>query len=393
MRRRTLGLVALCTATIVAAAGATVVMKAAFQTQVGGANFSKPYFMELLVGLAMTISLLFLPCMGQRSTRRKSLRHFIPLIGLAVSDLTVGIGDTLSVLYCPASIVSISNCSILVFGAVATRVVVGTRHTGRQWGGIGVAAIGVVVTGAAVIIGSSDASEAATTNMAPIGVALSLAARALQAVQFAFEERFMKGGRFSALLQVGAEGAIESVLCAAVVLPIVASLPGDDHGRLEDFGMTMEMLEQSPTLRLLCVLSIVCLGCLNPLSMSIGQQHGSVLRVFMDLGRPAVVWGASLIADQLSGGAYGEPWSSPRSWIELGGFATLLIGLALYCSGGEPETAGPQPVEDGAIAASSAEQSLLSPPPPQATVSIAEHASTSGMLSPFAAIATPGDSR
>ena len=44
----------------------------------------------------------------------------------------------------------------------------------------------------------------------------------------------MKGGRFSPMLQVGAEGVIESSLCAAIVLPLVSLLPGSDHDHVEE---------------------------------------------------------------------------------------------------------------------------------------------------------------
>ena len=77
-------------------------------------------------------------------------------------------------------------------------------------------------------------------------------------------------------------------------------------------------------------LTFVSLAALNPLSMAIGKLHGSVLRVFVDVGRPAVVWAVSLLAFKLSGGRYGEGWTPPKSWIELCGFATLFGGLALY---------------------------------------------------------------
>ena len=65
----------------------------------------------------------------------------------------------------------------------------------------------------------------------------------------------MKGGRFSPLLQVGAEGMIESLLCGALVLPLVAVLPGGDHGRVEDTLSTLRMLRKSPFVSLMCALS------------------------------------------------------------------------------------------------------------------------------------------
>ena len=44
------------------------------------------------------------------------------------------------------------------------------------------------------------------------------------------------------------------------------------------------MLQRSPTLCLLCALSFASLAVLNPLSMAIGQQHGSVYWTAAGLG-------------------------------------------------------------------------------------------------------------
>ena len=330
-RRRFFELPALCIATVIASSATTLSTKAAYQTKIDGVPFSKPFFMELLVGLAMTTSLLAVPCRPKLPRRGRSwFRHLLPLLPLAVSDLLVGLADCGAILFAPASIISITNCSILCFSAVATRLVLKARYSYTQWAGILLAAIGVSVVGAASLTGGHDDPLSA---MAPFGVGLALGARALQSLQFAHEERFMKGGRFSPLLQVGAEGMIESLLCGALVLPLVAVLPGGDHGRVEDTLSTLRMLRKSPFVSLMCALTFVSLAALNPLSMAIGKLHGSVLRVFVDVGRPAVVWAVSLLAFKLSGGRYGEGWTPPKSWIELCGFATLFGGLALYVYG------------------------------------------------------------
>ena len=81
--------------------------------------------------------------------------------------------------------------------------------------------------------------------------------------------------------QVGAEGAIEVALCLMVILPIVGTLPGDDHGRVEDQGDTLQLLATNPRLRILFALFFVSLASLNPVSMAIGQRGGSVLRVLI----------------------------------------------------------------------------------------------------------------
>ena len=98
---RRLALVSLCASTVVAGTLATITLKAAYQTKVHSVSFSKPFFMEQLVVLAMTTSLLMLPIMKQSpmqqrppTTRCSVFRHYLPLLPLATSDLLVGIGDT-----------------------------------------------------------------------------------------------------------------------------------------------------------------------------------------------------------------------------------------------------------------------------------------------------------
>lgn len=323
----------LCVAAVIAGALCTLTTKAAFETSVGGESFAKPFFMELVVGTAMATSLL-----GSWQHRPRAaagtVECYLPLLPLAASDLLVGICDCRSVLLAPASLVSLVNCSMLVFSAVATRAILGSRYSRTEWGGILAAAAGVILVGAASLL----RGEAAPSGTAPLGVLLALAARALQSAQFAFEERYMKAGRFSPLLQVGAEGAIESALCAALVLPLAHALPGSDHGRVEDVGDTLRSLGRSPTLCALVGVNWLSLAALNPLSMSIGLRHGSVLRVFVEIARPALVWAVELAAWTLSRGRYGEPWAG-ESCLELGGFGILLLGLALYVRGARERAA------------------------------------------------------
>ena len=96
-RRRFFELPALCIATVMRAT--TLSTKAAYQTKIDGVPFSKPFFMELLVGLAMTTPLLAVPCRPKLPRRGRSwFRHLLPLMPLAVSDLLVGLCG--AILFC-----------------------------------------------------------------------------------------------------------------------------------------------------------------------------------------------------------------------------------------------------------------------------------------------------
>ena len=356
-------LVLLSFGSVVTGSVSTLALKAVYETRIHGEAFAKPFFMELLVGAAMTTSLAMVPCergVGVMPARTRSrARHYAPLVPLAAGDVLVGLGDMAAVLLAPASIVSLVNCSILVFSAAATHTVLGARYSRAQWAGIITAAAGVLVVGAASCFSDDedDDERAARGGSAPAGVLLALGARALQAMQFAFEERYMKRGRFSPALQVGAEGALETCVCATLVLPLAHALPGGDHGHLEDAAATARMLRVSPSLCALCALVLASLAALNPLSMAIGARGGTVLRVFVEVGRPAIVWAAALAVGRWGGAGFGERWSSPASWIELLGFTALVLGLALYC-GGERRDPGVDAAA-AAIRVAAGEESLL----------------------------------
>eukprot|EP00947_MAST-08B_sp_MAST-8B-sp1_P006068 g6068.t1 len=157
----------------------------------------------------------------------------------------------------------------------------------------------------------------------------------------------MKEGRFHPLLQVGAEGCLELVLLAALVVPIVQTLPGPDAGHLEDVLGAAGEVARVPLLAAFCGAAFLGLASLNPLSMAIGGEGGSVLRVFMDALRSVVVWAIELLIVAVAGGAdapaarFGERFSLPGSVVELAGFALICAGLVVYVKG-ERQRGGPQ---------------------------------------------------
>jgi hypothetical protein len=145
-------------------------------------------------------------------------------------------------------------------------------------------------------------------------------------------------------LQVGAEGVIELALLFALVLPAVHHLSGADGGRLEDEMAALQQLRDVPGLAGKCALACGCLALLNPLSMAVGLQLGSVMRVFIDVVRAAVVWAAALAYAGLGlgggSGGFGEAWNGRFSAVQLAGFACICAGLVLYAREAENTLTG-----------------------------------------------------
>lgn len=389
-------LFALCAGVTVAGSLTVIATSSLYKVVVGPGQqtFSQPFFMAIIVALAMTSSFLLYAikrfCMtncressdGQQgirapltsgddqlvdvastetgsknksSTDQKSSRCYrhtnLVLIPLAASDLTVSILDNVGFMLIPASVVSMINCAILVFCAITTRIILGTRHSITAWIGIVIASTGITLVGFSVTLAPND-KNVSFHNAVPfntgvsnitsneiLGIFVTIGARVLQSIQFAFEERFMKQGRFHPLIQVGAEGSIELILLGAIVIPIVQSLD------IEDVFQGFAQVRQTPLLLYFCSGAFVGLASLNPLSMSIGGEGGSVLRVFMDAVRSMFIWMVELViyisADNGKGPAakFGEPFSVPESFVELGGFSLICVGLVVYALGKrEPES-------------------------------------------------------
>jgi uncharacterized membrane protein YgcG len=275
----------LCAATVVTGAAAVLSMKAIYTTTVAptGAKFNKPFFGTIFVSLGMASSLLIwaaaIKCStapprgsggelasalllddvtmdataggvslfratGQDSedfnqledaainttgwsASSSSWRRSAVLVPLACSDLIVSICDNAGIMLAPTSTVSMVNCCILVFCAITTRLVVGTRYSTAQYCGIATAVVGILAVGGAAVwedMVSADAGGGGNGNggnstapgtgggsssgggggdyRATLGVGITLGGRVLQSVQFAWEERFMREKRFHPMQQV-----------------------------------------------------------------------------------------------------------------------------------------------------------------------------------------------
>ena len=177
----------MCVATVLAGTVAILAVKAVFETRASnGETFDKPFTMCLIVAAAMGSSLPAWWFGGVRRTAdaartasgepllvstgpphgggggeaktpaAKAAVSTWVLVPLACSDLAVSMCDNAGMMLAPASTTSMVNCAILLFCAVSTRVVLGTRYTPRQWAGIAVAMLGILLVGAAAFVQDED---------------------------------------------------------------------------------------------------------------------------------------------------------------------------------------------------------------------------------------------
>jgi hypothetical protein len=217
----------------------------------------------------------------------------------------------------------------------------------HNWAGVALCLVSIVLCGVSVALdpgssGSSDdaaAEQLAAANLGvtpSLGVGLILGGGLVQALQYVFEERVMGADvGLAPLLVVGLEGLWGTVLCAGLVLPLVAVLPGADHGHLEDPLNSLSLMAASPGVQLCFGAYLAFIFAYNALSVMVTKELNAVWHSILDLWRPLTVWGLNLAAFYGAGPAsvpagLGEAWRVPSSWLQLLAMGVLLFGTAVY---------------------------------------------------------------
>lgn len=176
--------------------------------------------------------------------------------------------DFLATAICMVGLVSVSvslyqllKCSVIIFVALAKRLVLGVHLQRHLW--VGVALITVAVSVAAsssfFVTNDTDASSRQSKQSPVAGMLLILSSCVVQALQYVFEEKVMGEGDITVppLVVIGMEGFWGLVLSTFVMLPLAAVLPGSDcrglctaneTGVLENTWDTLDLVGRSDKL-------------------------------------------------------------------------------------------------------------------------------------------------
>jgi drug/metabolite transporter (DMT)-like permease len=290
------------------------------------------------------------PAAAEDDATHRSRSCAVSIVGifvLALCDAATTVALVFAISLAPASVVQIIDSAGVVFVAFAARIFLGTRHSAVQGCGIAAACVGLACVGGSVALagiehggrttheshgrGANGTAPAAPTSAwaatrSVAGAALALFAVVVSAAQWVLEERFLRvERRFTALQQVGLEGAIEAMLLICAVLPIA------QRSGVEDVLASLRTLRQGGALLALACVFGFALMAYNPLSQTVAALSGSTLRVFMSALRSVFVWGGGFIVASVWGDGYGERWCpGGASWLQLLGFGLLAAGLVAF---------------------------------------------------------------
>ena len=294
--------------------------------------FTPPLYFTLVmfVGMALALPWHFWESRGSEEPG-PSLGLIALLCVPALLDMIGTAILMLGLLLIPLSVNNLLRGSIIIFVAGAKQFVLGDQLTKPMWAGVGVITIAITVIGVAAVGNGGGGAGSGDASGLLAGVALTIVATLVSAVQFVAEEKLMSSLSAPPMLLVGMEGLCGTVLTLFVAYPIYYYIPGADHGHFEDPWNTIAKLGNSTPAVLLSLAAMLSTFLFNVFSMLVTHKLSSVWKAILQNIRPASIWLTQLaLYYYVTDGAFGEAWLGLASWVQLAGMLMLLLGMAVY---------------------------------------------------------------
>lgn len=321
--------------------------------------FKKPWFLELLMFSGMTLSFPVHWAIECLTRKHKSVEQCSsPLLPEQVGDrgwkvrasiFVPAMGDLVGSILSFTGLVYISNStaqmlgsSIIIMVAINSYIFLGRRYNKIQNAGMAIVLCSLAVVGYAANMAAKEAqgpSEVPASQQL-FGMFLCVAARAVNSIQYVLEEKVMGESGLHPLEVTGTEGIYGLLMTACVIMPILAYIPGHDVGGVfEDSGDSFMMVQRNPTLDAVLLLYLLGLWGLNALGMMVMKHLGAVFRAVSRNLQAAFVWLIDMALfyglgqEGFGYGPVGEPWHGRASWIQVGGFVLMTVGVLTYAYG------------------------------------------------------------
>ncbi|CAE7561953.1 SLC35F6 [Symbiodinium natans] len=322
--------------------------------------FKKPWFLELLMFIGMTMSFplhwaiqacskpkvadgtqsepLLPEEVGDRGWKIRAL-IFLPAMG----DLVGSILSFTGLVYISNSTAQMLGSSIIIMVAVNSYIFLGRRYNGIQYAGMGIVLSSLLIVGYAAQMAAHDKKQGlqeASASQQAFGMFLCVLARVVNSIQFVLEEKVMGESGLHPFEVTGTEGVYGLVMTACVLMPILARIPGNDVGGVyENTEDSLLMIKRNPTLDFVLFFYLLGLWGLNALGMMVMKHLGSVFRAVSRNMQALFVWLIDMAlfyglgSEGFGYGPVGEPWNGTASWIQVVGFIFMTVGVFVYAYG------------------------------------------------------------
>lgn len=321
----------------------TINSKLMYQTScptlpVGHHLFDKPWLTNLMMfnGEASLLLVFYLRQSSKRCRRndddlQESLLGLpeapVYIFALPASCDVLGTGiAAVAMMFIDAAVWQMMRGAVIVFSAMFTVIFLKRQLRMYHWAGIFFTVLGLFLIGTSAIL--DEAATAKTSGNAHVGIALVILAQVFAAFQFTFEEHLLTGYAVSSLQTVGMEGVWGSAYMV-VILAVMTTISGSDHGVYESIPDGLHMIRGSGVMQLLVSTYMASIAVYNFVGMQVCRKLSAVTRCLIDCMRTAVVWGFQLGLYYGVSREYGNGWTS-HSWLQLVGFGMLVLGTLIY---------------------------------------------------------------
>lgn len=355
----------------------TITMKISFTMSGVGMSgqeqaFQKPWFITFVMFVAMSLALLFdrsirrcehcrgggakngqTPLLADASpggppgvldTAEASWSKKVVMVSIpAVFDILATGLCSMGFMYIPASVWQLLRGAEMIFAALFAVVFLKRKLWAFHWLGVSLCVGGIILVGFASVWGeesrqsNSSGSGSSEGNKGSglllLGMGLALGGQVVQAAQVIAEEWLLTDMDLPGLQIVGFEGIWGGLIMLLVAFPILAYLPGNDFGSLENEWDTWDMLQSSQPL--ICMMVVYTFSCAtyNMSGIAVTGALSAVHRVMLEAFRTSIVWAFGLSVHYgpfgLEDSPFGEAWT-PYSYLEVIGFIILMFGQAIY---------------------------------------------------------------
>lgn len=212
--------------------------------------------------------------------------------------------------------------SIIVFVAVLSVLLLKRRLCKREWIGILIMMLGLLVVGVADLRAppmSADSKETHSKSDMIWGICLIVISQAILAMQMVYEEKFISKYNIPPLQAVGWEGIFGFLTLSVLIVPMnFIKLPNQSK-TMENISAALDAVAANWQIGGLLVVTTISIAIFNYAGLSVTKEISATTRMVLDSTRTILVWGAEL----------SFMWKD-FDYLQLIGFAVLLVGLCLY---------------------------------------------------------------
>jgi len=316
----------------------------------GPHNFRKPWFMVLLMFVGMTMSYpvyWFMSAQQQKVAgppkKQEPWRVYALVFVPAMLDLIGSVLSFTGLVYIGNSTALMLGSTIILFVAVNSYIFLGRRFNKIQMSGMFVVFLAIMIIGKAASLSAEETSSSSSAAEQGLGIFLCILARFVNSIQFVVEEKMLGDTSLEPLQVVGTEGIYGLIVTACVIMPIAASIPGDDVGHVYENTADSVLMLHNWTLDSILFLYLLGLWGLNALGMMVTKHLGGVFRAVSTNLQSLFVWLIDLGLFYGVGTGFGFPvgeaWKGQGSWLQAFGFVVLVSGTLTYAYGNSVQSA------------------------------------------------------